>query len=98
MTDLLLLIFAGIVAASTLVYAVLTWRLVGETRRMREVQTEPQISVRAELSERGDHGGIDLVIRNEGQGAAYKINFKFEGDPTYFFKDRPIDGLCGKEM
>ena len=89
--DVLLLVFAGMVAVATLVYAVLTWRLVAETRRMREVQTEPRISVRAELSEQGGHGGIDLVIRNEGQGPAQNVRFRFKGDPTYFFQDRPVD-------
>ena len=38
----LTIFFSGVVAASTVVYAVLTWKLVSETRKMREVQTEPK--------------------------------------------------------
>ena len=81
MADIVLLVFSGLVALSTLVYAVLTWRLVTETKRMREVQTEPKVSVRAELSRDVGHGGIELIIRNEGQGPAQNIRFEFEGNP-----------------
>ena len=87
------LIFSGLVALSTLVYAFLTWRLVAETRRMREVQTEPRVSVLVELNDQHGHGGMDLVIRNEGQGPAQNVRFEFQGDPTYFDTDRPIDQL-----
>ena len=31
---------SGLVTLATLVYAVLTWRLVSETRRMRKAQTD----------------------------------------------------------
>lgn len=87
------LIFSGVVAFSTLVYAALTWRLVAETKRMREVQTEPKVSVHAELNDEHGHGGIDLVVRNEGQGPARNVRFEFHGDATYFDKDRPLDQL-----
>jgi len=87
------LIFSGVVAVSTLVYAILTWRLVTETKRMREVQTEPKVSVRAELNDEHGHGGIDLVIRNGGQGLARNVRFKFQGDPSYSDKERPADQL-----
>ena len=39
------LLFTFIVALATVVYAVLTWRLVSETEKLRIVQTEPDISV-----------------------------------------------------
>ena len=91
-TDVFLLVFSGVVAVSTLIYAYLTWRLVGQTRRMREVQTEPKISVFIELNEHMD-SLIDLVIRNDGQGPAYDVQFTFNGDPTYFGDDRPVDQL-----
>jgi hypothetical protein len=35
-------IFAFIVVIATVIYAVLTWRLISETRRLREAQTEIQ--------------------------------------------------------
>ena len=38
-------IFSALVAIATIVYAILTGRLVSETRKMRGVQTEPKVSV-----------------------------------------------------
>ena len=81
--QVLMVVFTGVVALSTVVYAVLTWRLVAETRRMREFQTEPRVSIRVET----DHTGLlgyELVIQNEGQGVAKNVRFEFEGDPSYF--------------
>lgn len=92
MADNLILVFSGLVALSTIVYAMLTWKLVTETKRMREVQTEPWVSVHAELSDVG-HGGLELVIRNEGQGPARNIRFEFQGDPNYFEGTVPLDQL-----
>ena len=83
LSEWLIVGFSGAVAASTVVYAVLTWKLVSETRRMREVQTEPRVSVRVEASQ-GGHQGYELVIRNDGQGPAKNVRFKFKGDPSYF--------------
>ena len=83
LTDILIVVFFGVVAVSTVFYAFLTWRLVLETRMMREVQTEPRVSVRVEQ----DHtvqSGYELTIRNEGQGVAKSVRFEFEGDPSYF--------------
>jgi hypothetical protein len=37
------LVFAGVVAISTIIYALLTWKLVNETSKLREFQTEPRI-------------------------------------------------------
>ena len=94
--EILIIVFTGVVAGSTAAYALLTWRLVSETRRLREVQTEPKVSVRLELSERVGHGGLELVIRNEGQGPARNIRFNFQGDPTYLIghgQQRPIDQI-----
>jgi hypothetical protein len=51
MPDVLLLVFSGVVALSTVVYAVLTWKLVAETRKMREAQTEPKVSVFVEMND-----------------------------------------------
>ena len=78
--DSLIVIFTGVVAVSTVFYVVLTWRLVSETRRMRKAQTEPRVSLRVEPA----FHGMELVIRNEGQGTAKNISFEFEGDPSYF--------------
>jgi len=92
MPDVLLLVFSGLVALSTVVYAALTWKLVAETRKMREAQTEPKVSVFVELNDQL-FAGVDLVIRNVGQGPAYNIHFAFQGDPAAFADDRPLDQL-----
>ena len=80
-----MVVFTGVVALSTVVYAVLTWKLVAETRTMRESQTEPRVSIRVESDITGAPG-YELVIRNEGQGVARNVSFEFEGDPSYFRK------------
>ena len=41
----LTVIFTAVVTISTLVYAVLTAVLVSETKKMREVQTEPKVKI-----------------------------------------------------
>ena len=81
--QILIVSFTGVVAVSTVVYAFLTWKLVTETRRMREVQTEPRVSVRVQADHTG-HPGYELIIRNDGQGVAKNVSFEFEGDPSYF--------------
>lgn len=70
-------IFSGLVTAATVVYAVLTWRLVTETRRSRKAQTNPSISVMIETNPVSFHA-LDLVVRNEGPGAAHNIHFEIE--------------------
>ena len=91
--QVLMVVFTGVVATSTVIYAVLTWRLVSETRTMRKAQTEPRVSVYVDLNEHDGHGRMDLVIHNNGQGGAEDIRIDFEGDPTYFDDERPIDQL-----
>ena len=81
--QVLMVIFTGAVALSTVGLAVLTCWLVSETRRMREVQTEPRVSIRVEADHTG-RPGYELTIRNEGQGAAKNVTFEFKGDPSYF--------------
>jgi hypothetical protein len=72
-------LFAGIVACSTVVYAVLTKRLVDETRRLREAQTEPRLSILLDPKDEWINL-IDMTIRNDGPSAAYQIRFRLEGD------------------
>ena len=74
LSQTLIIAFSGVVAVSTVVYAVLTWRLVSETRSLRKAQTDPQLSVSVQ-SDRGDHGGlVDLVIMNHGGGGRSEHN------------------------
>lgn len=72
------LIFSAIVAISTIVYACLTWKLVSETRRMRELQTEPKLSVYVQYGKY--YPGIVLVIKNIGMGPAQNIKFDVDND------------------
>ena len=81
--DSLIVVFTGVVALSTVIYAWLTWKLVSETRRTREVQTEPRVSVGVE-EDRSGFPGFELVIKNHGNGPAKEIEFEFTGDPSYF--------------
>ena len=70
----LTVLFTGIVTFSTVVYAILTWRLVAETRKMRKVQTEPLISVTIRpLKEYFNF--LEMVIENIGFAPAENIKF-----------------------
>jgi hypothetical protein len=83
----LTLIFSSIVAISTAVYAILTWRLVTETKEMRKAQTEPKVSIHMQPDE-STRGIFYLIIENIGMGPAYNITFKLDNDieraPGYF--------------
>ena len=61
------MVFTGVVAASTLIYAGFTGWLACETRKVRKAQTEPRVGVRVSLV---DGSRMILEIRNQGQGLA----------------------------
>lgn len=76
---ILTLIFAAMVAISTVVYAFLTASLARETRRMRQVQTEPKI----EITIRPHEECIDILhvyVRNIGLGPAFNITFEVDAE------------------
>jgi len=73
--ELITLLFTITVGISTIVYAYLTAKLVGETKRMRKSQTDPEISVSLVQNENSIIF-IDLVIENIGLGPAYNIKFE----------------------
>ena len=75
-------VFSAVVAFATVVYAILTWRLVSETRKMREAQTEPKISATIQPREEWINF-IDMVIQNIGLGPAYNIKFDVKPDFEY---------------
>lgn len=75
MTEIVTLIFSGVVALSTFVYAWLTWRLSTETIKMRKAHTEPNVSIYLEQNRVGIHF-LDLIVRNIGSGPAYNVTFK----------------------
>ncbi len=68
------IIFSALVAFSTVIYAILTWKLVTETIKLRKAQTEPKISICIEPNE---HCMLycDMVIQNIGLGPAYDLRF-----------------------
>jgi hypothetical protein len=86
------LIFSAIVAVATVVYAILTWKLVSETRRMREVQTEPNIAI--SLLRREDFiGFVDMLIQNIGLGPAYDVRFSLERDFKGGRRQKPLSDI-----
>jgi len=66
------LLFTFVVTLSTAIYAVLTAKLVAETRVLRKAQTEPKLSVYFESIEEAVQYG-HLFIKNIGLGPAYNI-------------------------
>jgi len=70
----LTVLFTAVVAISTIAYAIVTWSLVSETKRMREVQTEPKI----EITLKPLDFAINIVrlhVRNIGLGPARNVKF-----------------------
>lgn len=88
------LIFSSIVAVSTLIYAVLTWQLVSETKNMRECQTEPKIVI--SISPRADWiNFIDIKVQNIGLGPAYNISFELDTNESLNASKDVIENLFG---
>jgi hypothetical protein len=71
------LVFTGVVAVATVVYAFLTLLLVRETVRLRRVQAEPEIVLYLQPSEY-DLSLIDIVIRNVGATPAHNMHWEFD--------------------
>ncbi len=74
-SEALTVIFTAVVTFSTVVYAVLTAKLVAETRKMREVQTEPKLHITIESFDFAIHF-IRLNIQNIGMGPATDLQFE----------------------
>lgn len=81
-SNLLIVFVALLSVVVTMVYVYLTYELFSETRKMRKIQTQPNISL--VLEPRGQHNDItDLFIQNIGMGAAYNIKFEVLSDYIY---------------
>jgi len=78
----LAVVFSALVAIATIVYVKLTWSLVAETRKMREAQTEPKISLIIQPSEKYINL-IEMIIENIGLGVAHSIKFEVSPDFEY---------------
>lgn len=77
--DLIILFFTIAVGISTIVYAILTAKLVVETKKMRKAQTDPEISISLVQSE-FSIVFIDLMVENIGLGPALNIKFSLIND------------------
>jgi hypothetical protein len=90
-SGILTIIFSALVAFSTVVYAVLTWKLVGETKKLREAKTEPNVSISIKPNE---HCMLycDMIIQNIGLGSAYNLNFNV-GSDVRDFDGKPLSEL-----
>ncbi len=75
------LVFSGLVAFATLVYAALTWTLVSETRRMRRAQTDPHVVVWV-VPSAWAFGFADLIVKNFGGGPATDVKFEIIQSPS----------------
>lgn len=70
----LTVVFSCVVTIATVAYAILTRSLVSETKKMREVQTEPRI----EIALKSLNFAINIVrlhVRNIGLGPAKNVKF-----------------------
>jgi hypothetical protein len=74
------LLFSGVVAIATVVYAILTARLVRETQRLRAAATEPALEVTYRSRDEA-MSLLDIVIKNIGSGPAYGIGFQVRAEP-----------------
>lgn len=73
------LLFSGVVAVSTVVYALLTRTLVAETRLLRRVQTEPSLATY--IIPHPDVINLVLMeIKNLGMAPAYSIEWQIDAD------------------
>lgn len=85
-------IFSGVVTIATVIYAWLTAKLVNETRRMREAQTEPSLQVVYRNREEWINL-LDVAVRNIGLGAAYDITFEIRAELKDGDKNDLVDSL-----
>ncbi|MGA2363777.1 MAG: hypothetical protein ABSG73_15155 [Candidatus Aminicenantales bacterium] len=69
----------AILALTTIIYALITSRMLYETKKMRQSQTEPDVFITVQPQE-GARVILNLVIQNIGLGAAYDLRFKVEPD------------------
>lgn len=77
--DILSICIGAILMITTIIYAWITGRMLNETKRMRESQTEPIVFITVESIE-GARSLLNLVVQNIGQGAAIDLTFKVEPD------------------
>jgi hypothetical protein len=87
-------VFAAAITGATVAYAILTRTLVRETRRLREIGSEPWVSVYVEPSKRGI-GFLEFIVSNVGNGPAYDIKLALQSDWQIFPERYPEVRLSG---
>jgi hypothetical protein len=80
-------IFIAATAIATIIYAVLTIILVKETRKLREVQAEPEIVCYLQES-RYVMMALDLIVKNIGGSTAFNINWDYDKDAPLLTRAR----------
>ena len=75
MNECFQLIFSGVVSLSTVIYAILTWKLVLETKKTRIFQITPDIYVYFEKAE-ANPKSVYLVIENMGNGVGKDVKIE----------------------
>lgn len=73
----LTVLFTAVVTISTVVYSILTGKLVSETTKMRQVQTEPKIEITIEPFDFAINI-VRLHVRNIGIGPAMNVTFNMK--------------------
>lgn len=86
------LVFSLVVTIATVVTAWLNARLVSETRKMREAQTEPHIEVTYRIRDEWINL-LDVAVRNIGLGPAYDISFDLRSEEPAETKSDLIESL-----
>jgi hypothetical protein len=84
------ILLSAVVASATVVYAVLTYFLVRETKRLREVETEPTISVFVRPLDRIERM-LEIVVKNIGRGPAYHLQWDYDNDAPVICRLRERD-------
>ncbi len=83
MNNILQIIFSGLVTLSTIVYSILTWKLVSETRKIRKFQNTPDINIFFERAE-ADASFVYIVFKNSGLGHAKNVKFEILKDFEFY--------------
>lgn len=82
MNETIALIFAGVVALCTIIYSILTNKLVKETKLSREFHLEAHMIAYLDCSEASPNN-VNLIIKNIGNGIARNLRFNIIRDLRY---------------
>ncbi len=71
------IICTAVIAIATFLYALLTFFIVKETIRLREIQTEPDVVVYLQVTDNEPYT-LDIVAKNIGAGPALNVVWSFD--------------------